>query len=101
MGEVEAFLERNGLNSKALLESTRGVTSKAEEAIGIAAPAVKQTAGSLSTASPQTLGQYALGLVALYYLVRGRSFCPSFLPLQGKEGRRRSHFRVEGSWFRV
>lgn len=67
--EVEQFLTKQGVNSQALVDSTRGVTSKAEEAINYASPTVRTTATSLSAASPQLLAQYAIGLVAFYYLV--------------------------------
>lgn len=70
MSEVEQFLNKQGVNSKAILDGTKGVTSKAEEAINAASPAVKSTAGTLSASSPATLGQYALGLIAFYYLVQ-------------------------------
>ena len=70
VSEVEQFLTRQGLNSQSILEGTKGVTSKAEEAINYASPTVKSTAGTLSATNPQLLAKYALGLAALYYLVR-------------------------------
>ena len=67
--EVESFLTKQGLNSQSILEGTKGVTSKAEEAINYASPTVKSTAGTLSATNPQLLAKYALGLAAVYYLV--------------------------------
>lgn len=69
VGEVESFLTKQGLNARSLVESTKGVTSKAEEAINYASPTVKSTAGTLSATSPTVLAEYALGLLAIYYLV--------------------------------
>ena len=72
VSEVEQFLTKQGLNSQSILEATKGVTSKAEEAINYASPTVKSTAGTLSATNPQLLAKYALGLAALYYIVSSR-----------------------------
>ena len=66
---MQFFLNKQGINADSLAESTRTASSKAEQAINYATPTVGAAANTLSTSTPQQLGQYALGLVGLYYLV--------------------------------
>lgn len=70
INEVEQFLTKQGLNAQQLVAGSKGVTSKAEEAINYASPTVKSTASTISATSPQILAQYAFALVGVYYLVK-------------------------------
>ena len=77
VGEVERFLEAQGLNARALLDGARQATATAGDALEIARPTVDSTvstvSSTLSSTDPVVLAEYAAGLVALYYLVRLRS----------------------------
>ena len=74
MGEVERFLEAQGLNARGLLSGARQATASAGDALETARPAVDTTVSTVSSAllstDPVVLAEYAAGLVALYYLVR-------------------------------
>ena len=68
--EADSFLYSRGLNSQALVSSARTAQSSAEDALTTAKPSVNSLYNTLSTSSPTLLAEYAVGLVALYYLVR-------------------------------
>ena len=74
VGEVERFLEAQGLNARALLDGARQATATAGDALETARPTVDSTVSSVSSTllstDPVVLAEYAAGLVALYYLVR-------------------------------
>lgn len=76
MGEVERFLEAQGLNARALLDGARQATATAGDALETARPTVDSTVSNVSSTllstDPVVLAEYAAGLVALYYLVRLR-----------------------------
>ncbi|KAK9846572.1 hypothetical protein WJX81_006817 [Elliptochloris bilobata] len=72
IGEVERFLEAQGLNARALLDGARQATSTTGEVLETARPTVDSTvstvSSTLATTDPVVLAEYAAGLVALYYL---------------------------------
>lgn len=74
VGEVERFLEAQGLNARALLDGARQATATAGDALETARPTVDSTVSNVSSTllstDPVVLAEYAAGLVALYYLVR-------------------------------
>ena len=66
---MQFFLNKQGINADLVAETTRSASSKAEQAISAATPTVGAAATTLSTSTPQQLGQYALGLAGVYFLV--------------------------------
>ena len=74
MGEVERFLEAQGLNARALLDGARQAGATAGDALETARPTVDSTVSTVSSTllstDPVVLAEYAAGLVALYYLAR-------------------------------
>jgi hypothetical protein len=70
VGEVENFLAQQGLNANVIVDGAKKATDTASEALTSAKPVVDSTVSTLSSTSPVVLGEYALGLLALYYLVR-------------------------------
>lgn len=76
VGQVDSFLYSQGLNSQALVSNARDAQTKAESALNTASPSVNKALTTVSSSSPTVLAEYALGLVALYYLVRTQLLLP-------------------------
>lgn len=69
-GQAESFLNQNGLNSQAIVGTAKEAQGKAEGVINTAQPQIQPAVRFLQASSPTQLAEYALGLVAFYYLVR-------------------------------
>lgn len=70
VSEVQNFLSGQGLNAGNLADDVKKVSGTASDALTQAKPTVDNTLFTLSKSSPALLAEYALGAVALYYLVR-------------------------------
>ncbi|KAK9843352.1 hypothetical protein WJX74_010836 [Apatococcus lobatus] len=68
ISEAERFLNRNGVQPEALVRKGNLAAEQAGDIINRNAPQVSNSVGKLSSADPTTLGKYALGLAALYFL---------------------------------
>ena len=66
---MQNFLAGQGLNANVLADDVKKVSGTASDALTQAKPTVDSTIFSLSKSSPALLAEYALGAVALYYLV--------------------------------
>lgn len=77
ISEAEAFLNRNGVQPDVLVRKGNLAAEQAGDLINRNAPQVSNSVGKLSAADPTTLGKYALGLAALYFLVS-----PTLLPCE-------------------
>lgn len=66
--EVGKGLESSGLNLKVVGDTAATVTKTSSEVATTATPFLKQFVTFVTTTDPVTLGEYGLGLVALYYL---------------------------------
>ena len=69
MGEVESFLAKQGLNASLIVDGAKKATDSASEALTTARPTLDSTVSTLSSTNPVVIGEYVLGLLALYYLV--------------------------------
>ena len=67
---MQNFLGRQGLNAGNLADDVKKASGTASDALTQAKPTVDNTLFTLSKSSPALLAEYALGAVALYYLVR-------------------------------
>ncbi|KAK9797734.1 hypothetical protein WJX73_002375 [Symbiochloris irregularis] len=68
VGQVESFLSAQGLNSQAIVGTAKEAQGKAEGVYNTAQPQIQPAVRFLQTSSPTQLAEYALGLVAFYYL---------------------------------
>ena len=68
-GEAQKFLTSQGVNPPALVEKAGKAGTAAEGAFNQAKPSLTSSLTSLSARDPGTLVEYALGAVAIYYLV--------------------------------
>ena len=68
-GEAQKFLTSQGVNPPALVEKAGKAGTAAEGAFNQAKPSLTSSLTSLSARDPGTLAEYALGAVAVYYLV--------------------------------
>ncbi len=66
---MQNFLGRQGLNAGSLADDVKKASGTASDALTQAKPTVDNTLFTLSKSSPALLAEYALGAVALYYLV--------------------------------
>ncbi len=66
---MESFLRGQGLNAGGLANDVKKVSGTASDAYTQAKPTVDSTIFTLSNSSPALLAEYALGALALYYLV--------------------------------
>ena len=66
---MDSFLYSQGLNSQAIVSNAKDAQYKAEGALNTAQPSVNSALRTITSTSPNVLAQYALGLVAFYYLV--------------------------------
>lgn len=73
MGEVESFLAKQGLNASVIVDGAKKATEAASDTLTSAKPALESTASTLTSTNPVVIGEYVLGLLALYYLVRTAS----------------------------
>lgn len=62
-------MNRNGVQPEVLVRKGNLAAEQAGDLINRNAPQVSNSVGKLSAADPATLGKYALGLAALYFLV--------------------------------
>ena len=67
---MERFLSANGLNAQALLANTQKAQDVAGDVYYQNQPLLARTYNTVSATSPGILAKYAVGLVAVYYLVR-------------------------------
>ena len=72
---MQNFLAGQGLSASNLASDVKRASGTASDALEQARPTVDSTLVTLSKSSPALLAEYALGAVALYYLVRPR-ICP-------------------------
>ncbi|KAK9866513.1 hypothetical protein WJX84_008419 [Apatococcus fuscideae] len=68
LSEAERFLNRSGVQPDVLVRKGNLAAEQAGDVINRTSPQISQSLGSLSSADPTTLGKYALGLAALYFL---------------------------------
>ena len=66
---MQNFLAGQGLNANVLADDVKKVSGTASDALTQAKPTVDNTLFTLSKSSPALLAEYALGALALYYLV--------------------------------
>ena len=66
---MQNFLAGQGLNANVLADDVKKVSGTASNALTQAKPTVDSTLFTLSKSSPALLAEYALGALALYYLV--------------------------------
>lgn len=66
---MENFLAKQGLNASVIVDGARKATDSASDALTSAKPTLDSTVTTLSSTSPVVIGEYVLGLLALYYLV--------------------------------
>ena len=69
VSQVESFLSAQGLNSQAIVSNARDAQFKVDGALTTAKPTVNSAYQTITATSPTILAEYALGLVAFYYLV--------------------------------
>ena len=84
-GEAQRYLTSQGVNSPALAEKASKASSAAEGAFNQAKPSLTSSLTSISTRDPGTLAEYALGAIAVYYLVYSCTL-PAHPRLQVSEG---------------
>ena len=66
---MQNFLAGQGLNANVLADDVKRASGTASDALTQAKPTVDNTLFTLSKSSPALLAEYALGALALYYLV--------------------------------
>ncbi len=79
-GEAQRFLTAQGINPPVLADKAGKAGSAAEGVFNQAKPSLTSSLTSLASRDPTTLAEYALGAVAVYYLVsvsRLLWFCPA------------------------
>lgn len=69
MGEVESFLAKQGLNASVFVDGAKKASDSASDALTSAKPTLDSTVSTLSSTNPVVIGEYVLGLLAIYYLV--------------------------------
>ncbi len=69
MKEAQRELSSSGIDTQAVVGTTKAAVAQTEQAVTAAKPALEQALTFLTTTDPIVLGEYALGLAALYYLV--------------------------------
>lgn len=65
---VSDVLESTGVDLSAVSNAAGTVSDVAGTAVSAATPLARSVAEALASSDPLTLGEYALGAVALYYL---------------------------------
>jgi hypothetical protein len=70
LSEADKALAQQGLNAAAVVDATKSASEAAGSAVSAAQPTINQAVSFLTTTDPLLLGEYALGLLGVYYLVR-------------------------------
>ncbi|KAK9909244.1 hypothetical protein WJX75_009385 [Coccomyxa subellipsoidea] len=71
VGEVESFLAKQGLNASVFVDGAKKASDSASDALTSAKPTLDSTVSTLSSTNPVVIGEYVLGLLAIYYLGPG------------------------------